>query len=57
MGGRNQKVVGRGGKLDYSSTSALTHWPYLLNALQKQLWRVYREWCSVQACVCVCDVF
>lgn len=46
-----------GGKLDYGSTSALTHWPYLLNALQKQLWHVHRGWCSIQArmymCVCV----
>lgn len=44
-----------GGKLDYGNTSALTHWPYLLNALQKQLWLVHREWCSdVYMCVCVC---
>lgn len=46
--------VRRGGKLDYGSTSALTHWPYLLNALQKQLWLVHREWCSEQASMCVC---
>ena len=61
-GGGGRGRVRRGGKLDYGSTSALTHWPYLLNALQKQLWLVHREWCSVQArmymctrgCVCVC---
>lgn len=37
-------VVGqKGRKRDYRSTCALTHWPYLLNALQKQLWLVHRE--------------
>lgn len=28
--------VRKGGKLDYGSASALTQWPYLLNALQKK---------------------
>lgn len=32
-GGRESEVWGGG--LDYGSTSALAHWPYLLNALRK----------------------
>lgn len=37
------------GELDYGSMSALTHWPYLLNARQKQIWDVHGERCGTQA--------
>lgn len=43
------RVRSGGGELDYGSMSALTHWPYLLNARQKQIWHVHGERCGTQA--------